>query len=487
MKIYQKLISGFLIVVLLILVIGHISIITQDNLAARFQKVAGEKLPGTIALIEMETELYHSFVHATEYVSTGNLKDKKAAEEALNNLEKYKAIHKLYHTAAADTFDYLNMIDKKTNAFVNAITEYMQLKDKGGNKEELRLVRVKICRIVEDFTSSMTPSIKQHLKESRKALQATRQNILQARKLILTSSAAILFLALGISFFISHLISKPIVKLTEAATQIGKGKLDTIIKINSRDEIGKLADAFNKMVSDLQKITVSRDAFAQEVIERKQAEEKIKASLREKEALLKEIHHRVKNNLQVISSLLKLQFGYMKDKRDAEILKECQHRIKSMALVHENLYQSKDLANVNLSEYVKHLVNTLFYSYGVDTSQIKLKMEIEDVMFGIETAIPCGLIINELVSNALKHAFPEGKKGEIEIAMHLTDREEIELIISDNGIGIPLDFDLRNAQSLGLKLVNLLIEQIGGKLELDRSKGTKFKIRFRETKYKKRI
>ena len=233
-----------------------------------------------------------------------------------------------------------------------------------------------------------------------------------------------------------------------------------------------------KQIAYDQAITYA-EQLNKQIIERRRAEERIRASLKEKEVLLREIHHRVKNNMQVISSLLKLQAGYVKDKADIEMFKESQNRIKSMALVHEKLYQSEDLSNIDFKGYIEHLANTLFRSYGINGTKTALKVDAEDVMLGVDTAIPCGLIINELVSNSLKYAFPAGREGEIEIVFRLIDENEIELMVSDNGVGIPEDLDFRNSNSLGLKLVNILTDQIGGRLELDRSKGTRFRIRLR--------
>ncbi|MFQ5975369.1 MAG: PAS domain S-box protein [Candidatus Hydrothermarchaeales archaeon] len=220
-----------------------------------------------------------------------------------------------------------------------------------------------------------------------------------------------------------------------------------------------------------------------DITERKRAEEKIQVSLGEKEVLLQEIHHRVKNNMQVISSLLKLQSGYIKDKKDIAMLKESQNRMKSMSLIHEKLYQSKDLTNIDFDDYLKDLVNYLFRSYEGDTGKIAVKVDVRDVLFGVDFAIPCGLIINELVSNSLKHAFPNGRKGEIKIALCSIDEDEIELVVSDNGVGIPKDLDFRNTESLGLRLVTILAEdQLQGKIKLSRTKGTKFQIKFKGEK-----
>ncbi len=221
--------------------------------------------------------------------------------------------------------------------------------------------------------------------------------------------------------------------------------------------------------------------FARDITERKRTEEQIKASLKEKELLLREIHHRVKNNLQLISSMLMLQSDFIKDKPNIELFNESLNRIKAMALIHDRLYRSEDLASIDFEEYVRDHVNSLFSLYEQDMNKIALEIDVKDVMFGIDTAIPCGLIVNELVSNSLKHAFPEGKGGKIEITIRTTDENEIVLVVSDNGVGIPADWDFRNTESLGLYLVSILAEdQLHGKIELDRTKGTKFQITFSE-------
>jgi len=224
------------------------------------------------------------------------------------------------------------------------------------------------------------------------------------------------------------------------------------------------------------------EAMVSDITEQKKAEEQIQKNLKEKQVLLKEIHHRVKNNLQVISSLLGLQATYIKDKQALEILKDSRDRVRSMALVHEGLYRSKDIANINFPQYIKKLTNQLVKTYIIDSSKIELDFKFEDVFLGVDQAVPCGLIVNELVSNALKHAFPPSFEGKckIEIAVHPPEAGEIELIVKDNGVGIPKELDIRKSESLGLKLVPILAEdQLGGKVKLDRSGGTKFTIRFK--------
>lgn len=218
-----------------------------------------------------------------------------------------------------------------------------------------------------------------------------------------------------------------------------------------------------------------------ELAERKKAEAQLKISLREKESLLKEIHHRVKNNLQVISSVLRLQSDYVKDAQVLELFKDSQNRIRSMALIHEKLYQSSDLSRINLSEYLTELTGHLMRSYTSGAVPIRLKITSGDVWLNIDTAIPCGLIINELVSNSLKHAFPRPQEtNEIEIEIQQTDAEQFTLTVRDNGIGFPETLDFRNTESLGLELVCIFTEQLGGRIELDRSNGTAFTLTFSE-------
>jgi two-component sensor histidine kinase len=222
-------------------------------------------------------------------------------------------------------------------------------------------------------------------------------------------------------------------------------------------------------------------AVVRDITDRKRDEDGIKASLAEKEVLLKEIHHRVKNNLQVISSLLKLQSRYIQDSRVSEMLKESQNRVRSMALVHEQLYQSKDLSNIDFAEYIQNLAHNLFQAYEIHAEGIKLQTNIAQCSLNIDTAVPCGLIINELVTNALKYAFTGQIKGNINIDFTLENRVCV-LTVSDSGIGFPKDLDYRNARTLGLRLVGSLVKQIRGKIELLETAGTTFKITFSQPK-----
>jgi PAS domain S-box-containing protein len=218
--------------------------------------------------------------------------------------------------------------------------------------------------------------------------------------------------------------------------------------------------------------------IARDITERKRAEDTIKASLAEKEVLLKEIHHRVKNNLQIISSLLKLQVKHIGDAEAVESLRQSRDRIGSIALIHEKLYRSKDLARVDFPEYVRDLVASLFRSYGMSSTDIKLRVNVGDVRMSIDRAIPCALIINELVANSLEHAFPEGKKGEICVELVVEHNEMLKLTVADNGIGLPEGLDPMAAETLGLELVETLAAQLGGQVACESRAGTAFTIIF---------
>ena len=215
-------------------------------------------------------------------------------------------------------------------------------------------------------------------------------------------------------------------------------------------------------------------------------EEKLQKSLDEKDLLLKEIHHRVKNNMQIISSLLNLQAGYLKDEEAVNALKESQARIVSMAMLHENLYRSDNLTGINFENYIKHLIRNLFHTYNVNMEKIKFNIMAQGVFLNIDTAIPCGLIINELVTNSIKHAFPEGTSGDIKVNMDQDD-DKYHLEISDNGIGLPPEFDIKKSSTLGILLVNSLVGQLDGSIEVIRNQGTTYQIIIKKLEYKERI
>jgi len=218
--------------------------------------------------------------------------------------------------------------------------------------------------------------------------------------------------------------------------------------------------------------------------ERYNAETEIHNSLEEKEILLKEIHHRVKNNMQIISSLLKLQSSSIQDEKILQLFKESQNRVKTMALIHEKLYSDSNFADIEISTYLKTLVNYLFRNFVNLSSKLDLTMEVDKIMMDIDTAIPCGLIINELVTNAIKYAFPENKKGELTITLE-SSADQVILIVKDNGIGIPEDFNIEETNTLGFQLVKALVNQLHGTIEINRKGGTELIIKFKMSNKKK--
>ena len=331
-----------------------------------------------------------------------------------------------------------------------------------------------------------------------------------------------------ISYVMAQHLVRPIRRLVRATHKIAEGELEFSSLERRSDEIGDLSVAFQEMTGAIgasraqleersnqvrsaneellgeiderrraeealqraneelearvaertDELVVANQRLQAELGERWLAEQRIKASLGEKEVLLKEINHRVKNNLQLISSLLSLQSGRIVEEEAREGFKESQNRVSSMALIHEKLYESEDLARIDFVEYIRHLAPNLFHAYGVDSDAIKLKLSVDEVALGVDTAIPCGLIINELISNSLKHAFPGGRKGEISITLRSQEGDKLTLALRDNGVGLPKDLDFRNTPSLGLQLVNTLTDQLGGTIELSGNGGAEFTITF---------
>jgi Signal transduction histidine kinase len=227
-------------------------------------------------------------------------------------------------------------------------------------------------------------------------------------------------------------------------------------------------------------------AFIRDITDKKKAEKALKESLEEKEVLLREIHHRVKNNMQIVSSLLNLQKKYVEEEETVNILIESQNRIKTMAMIHEKLYQSPNLTSINFKEYTEKLVKDLFYSYGNKIGVIKTSFHMEDVKIGLDTAIPCGLIMNELVTNSLKYAFPDDRTGTITIEFQ-SEGNYFVLKVSDDGVGVPSDIKLENRDTLGFQLVTSLVKQLDGTVQLDGVNGTSFTIKFKELQYNDRM
>jgi len=246
-------------------------------------------------------------------------------------------------------------------------------------------------------------------------------------------------------------------------------------------------EIFLNPIYDENKKVVEISGIGHDITEKIKANERIQQSLQEKEVLLKEVHHRVKNNLQVISSILNLQSSYVKDQNTLNILKESQNRIKSMAYIHESLYQTKDFSSINFSEYVVNLSQNLIQTYSDSYIKIKLNLDIQKIFLNLDLAIPSGLVINEIVSNSIKYAFVDNKaENIITIKMYL-EEQNLKLIIADNGVGLPDHIDFRNTESLGLQLVITLIDQLNGNIQIENKKGTQYTIIFKHNQSKNRI
>ena len=262
--------------------------------------------------------------------------------------------------------------------------------------------------------------------------------------------------------------------------------------VRTQDELRKARDELEIRVQErTAALAAANNAMQQEIAERRQIEAQLKTSLADKEVLLKEIHHRVKNNLQIISSLLSLQSNRIVDPRDIMAFKESQLRVTSMALIHEKLYQSEDLASLNFTQYIEILANELYRSFGVSSQNVKLEVDVTNIPMELNFAIPCGLIINELLSNSLKYAFPNNRSGNIRIhfTTHTPENTDkinsqtqspipLTLLISDDGVGLPNGFDIDETETLGLKLVQTLVRQLGGSMNIETHDGTAFYILF---------
>lgn len=226
-----------------------------------------------------------------------------------------------------------------------------------------------------------------------------------------------------------------------------------------------------------------------EIVERQKAQVQAEKSLGEKELLLREIHHRVKNNMQIVSSLLRLQAKRQEDQTTKDILDDSRSRISAMSLIHESLYRPENLTGVYLRRYIQELALNLFASYDIEPGRIVFITDVEPISLNIETATPCGLIINELVTNSLKYAFPDGRQGEVGISLkRLGNGEKYQLRVADNGVGLPVGLDIRRTKSLGLQLVvNLAENQLSGEVTVEAGPGTAFVVTFQEIGYEKRI
>ena len=338
------------------------------------------------------------------------------------------------------------------------------------------------------------------------SLQHVYEKIAELKQNITMVSIVMFILGTILIYVVGLFFTHPLSQMVQTLKKISAGDLTQRVKVNSNDEVGYLAESLNKMVEKIQETNKELElvnaelekrvkertielekalkTLQKENKEKEIAQNKIKTSLKEKEVLLKEIHHRVKNNLQIVSSLFFFQSKTISDPQMLEMFRDGQNRVKSMALIHEKLYQSDDLANIDFREYVKKLSTFLFQSYGIDQNKIKFKNNVSNIQLDVDQAVPCGLIINELISNSLKHGFDEGDYGTVRIDMGHDEYNNLVMKVSDDGKGMPPGIDVQKIDSLGLRLVNNLTLQLNGKVEYFNKNGTTVKVTFQDAKYK---
>ncbi len=358
---------------------------------------------------------------------------------------------------------WLEPLEAMRSTLEKNIESFMELAGKDADAAQVALketlephLRDEILPLVRAFHVRTEDDLATELRAAAAAADA-------ATRMVLLVTGAGLLLALGLGLVLSRSISKPIRALKEAARQIGKGKLDTRVDIRSRDELGVLADTFNQMARELAESTVSVS--------------NLNRVLADKELLLREVHHRVKNNLQVISSLLDLQSQKISDPDALERFRESQDLIRSMSLIHEQLTGTSNLKWIDFATYLELLTSHLSKSYSARLNPIRLRVEAEKLSLGLDQALSCGLIVNELVTNAFKYAFPDDASGEIVISSRMAVDNVSVLEVSDNGRGVAADDDTENS-GLGMSLVRALVRQLHGKLVVDNSDGTSFRVEF---------
>lgn len=307
------------------------------------------------------------------------------------------------------------------------------------------------------------------------------------RELVISASSLLILILLlvnlvifGTNLIVSNaFLFKPLSKLEASVKAISKGELNTVIDTGSDDEIGQLAQSFDQMMVNLKKITASRDELNHEISERKKIQVQLQTSLEEKEVLFKEIHHRVKNNMQIIQSLLSLQSNEILEPEAKRPLVDSNNRIKSMALIHEILYRSDDMTVLDIKTYFDAIVQHLFKIYNNPGEEPQFIMNVSNLNLGMDRSIACGLIINELVSNALKYAYVSPSKGRLHLSLKNNSENHAVLRIQDDGKGFPSDLDLNTSDSLGLKIVKVLVKgQLKGHMKVKNDDGALFEIYF---------
>lgn len=429
---------------------------------------------------QFDVNIYKAFTDCVH--PDDSQKVKEAVSQALYQKKPYNIVHRvilpgglerIVHVQGEVSWDLYNKPIRMVGT-VHNITKYKRV------EEALKRHRDKLEVMVEERTKE--------LRDSEQKLLALMNSISETVLLIDSNGIILTINETGAKRFnktVDEIIGKNIFDYLPPELAVSRRtKIQEVIKEKKACIFEDQRDLYYFMnnvypVFDENGQVDRLAVFASDITERKKAEAKLRESLIEKEVLLQEIHHRVKNNMQIISSLIGLQIRNIKEQAYVDMLRESQSRIKTMALVHEKLYRSESLDNIDFHDYITNLCNDLLMSFGIISNRVILTIEADKVFLPLDTAIPCGLIINELISNSLKHAFPDSRHGKIQIKLYPIDTKQFALIVYDNGIGIQKEIDFRKTETLGLNIVGTLVRQLKGKIELNKNNGTEFRISFK--------
>lgn len=456
MRIGLKLTAAFLVIALLVGAAGYLAQRTGRELKQQMERLSQSAIRQMADTTEVTIALYANQLAAHQEItarSRGVVESPAAERDGA----------KLTELVRSQTWPSSGKLQKELAEYEELMGRFRVLLDEDIDAAERFLEQP----VRDHFEKALVPQLaairEQAGRESTEGIRGAERELVRAdeqRGILLVATAAV---AVSIGLFMSRSIGKPLGTLQRAAEEIGRGSLDTRVTIRSRDEIGMLAAALNQMAAELRETTVSKD--------------RLRASLHEKELLLKEVHHRVKNNLQVISSLLSLQAQEIRDSEMTRLFEESQARVRSMALIHEQLYRSDDLAHIDFAAYVEELVANLEQGFGGAAAGVKFCLDVQPVPLLLDLAVPCGMIVNELVANALEHAFSEDRPGEIRIAFS-QEGEGCRITVADNGVGMRGGPAAGETTSVGLKVVQALVRQIHGRLDHADEEGTTFTIHF---------
>lgn len=469
MKIRPKLISGFIIISLISGLVGILGLYANSQIVTSFEK--GEEHIGIILEASNEVSSYaqRSQSHAMLFLTLHNETDRKKTYQRIASLHEQTAILDL-KIKNPDAIAILNRTKSQTKELQSTIELLFKIYEEELHKNgsfdlsDHEVSIIKLYEISSNIRQNGLDLAKMEVELQIDHNSRSKEEASRFYKLIIIISGTAVIIGLFIGLIFERMISKPIQELKDAFIQIKNGNFDIKLNTRSDDEISDLTNEFNKMAHDL-----------------KISNENINKSLEEKEILLREIHHRIKNNMQIIISLLRLQSQNIEEKY-RETFIDSQNKIYAMSLIHEKLYQSTNIAQINFKEYIEGIISNIVESYG-SKKKIKIEINVENIPIKIDQAMPSGLIINELITNSFKYAFPDGRHGKIQITAKLIDNNMINLSISDDGIGIPKDFNIKNTDTLGLELVTSLAEvQLHGEILLNRDNGTHFQINFRNGK-----